>query len=68
MPDNFRDDLIDVLEAVSKAQVDTLRRLRRSAQQKAAPGERKRSRVCLRLTWYTTYSAAPAARCTSPRL
>ena len=37
MPDNFRDDLIDVLEAVSKAQVDTLRRLRRSAQQKAAP-------------------------------
>ena len=38
MPDNFRDDLIDILEAVSKAQVDALRRLRRSARQKAAPG------------------------------
>ena len=37
MPDNPRDDLIDVLEAVSKAQLDTLRRLRRSAQQKPAP-------------------------------
>lgn len=38
MPDNLRDDLIDVLEAVSKAQLDTLRRLRRSARQKVAPG------------------------------
>ncbi len=42
MPDNFRDDLIDILEAVSKAQVDALRRLRRSAQQKTAPGGAER--------------------------
>jgi len=38
MPDDLRDDLIEVLEAVSKAQLDTLRRLRRSAQEKIAPG------------------------------
>jgi hypothetical protein len=31
MPNNLRDDLIEVLEAVSKAQLNTLRRLRRSA-------------------------------------
>ncbi len=31
MPNNLRDDLIDILEAVSKAQLNTLRRLRRSA-------------------------------------
>ena len=30
MPDNSRNDLIDVLEAVSKAQLKALRRLRRS--------------------------------------
>lgn len=37
MPDNPRDDLIDVLEAVSKAQLHALRRLRQSGQQKPAP-------------------------------
>lgn len=38
MPDNFHDDLIDVLETVSKAQLDALRRLRRSVSQQAGPG------------------------------
>lgn len=32
MPDNLRNDLIDILEAVSEAQLKTLRRLRRSPQ------------------------------------
>src|SRR5215510_2148222 len=34
MPHNLRDDLIDVLEAVSKAQLSALRRLRRTPQRK----------------------------------
>ena len=38
MPNKVRDDLIDILEAVSKAQLRTLRRLRRTTPQKAAPG------------------------------
>ena len=42
MPDNSRDDLINVLEAVSKAQLHALRRLRRSAQLKPEPGAPKR--------------------------
>jgi hypothetical protein len=33
MPNDLRDDLIDILEAVSKAQIKTLRRLRRSPRQ-----------------------------------
>jgi hypothetical protein len=33
MPDNPRDDLIDILESLSKAQLNTLRRLRRSTRQ-----------------------------------
>ena len=37
MPDNPRNDLIDVLEAVSKAQLHALRRLRRSVPLKPAP-------------------------------
>ena len=37
MPNNIRDDLIDVLEAVSKAQLSTLRRLRRSPRTDAVP-------------------------------
>ena len=41
MPDNFHDDLIDVLEAVSKAQLDALRRLRRSAAQPIHAGGAK---------------------------
>ena len=36
MSDNSRNDLIEVLEAVSKAQLTALRRLRRSAQQPLA--------------------------------
>ena len=34
MPNNLRDDLIDILEAVSRAQLSTLRRLRRDPQEK----------------------------------
>ena len=44
MPDNFHDDLIDVLEAVSKAQLDALRRLRRSATQPAGSASAKASK------------------------
>jgi hypothetical protein len=44
MPNNVREDLIEVLEAVSKAQLKTLRRLRRSARQEIAPGEAKAAR------------------------
>jgi hypothetical protein len=36
MPNNPRDDLIDILEAVSKAQLHALHRLRQPGQQKAA--------------------------------
>jgi len=42
MPNNVRNDLIDVLEAVSKAQLKTLRRLRRSEPREASSGEAKR--------------------------
>jgi len=38
MSDTPRDELIDVLEALSKAQLNALRRLRRSVQQKPVPG------------------------------
>jgi len=41
MPDNFHDHLIDVLEAVSKAQLDALHRLRRSVAQQAGPSGAK---------------------------
>jgi hypothetical protein len=41
MPNNVRDDLIDVLEAVSNAQLRTLRRLRRSARPEASPAGAK---------------------------
>jgi hypothetical protein len=37
MPNDLRDDLIDILEAVSKAQLKTLRRLRRSPLQEVSP-------------------------------
>jgi hypothetical protein len=37
MPNNLRDDLIDILEAVSKAQLKTLRQLRRSPRQESPP-------------------------------
>jgi hypothetical protein len=39
MPNNIRDDLIEVLEAISKAQLVTLRRLRRSGRPEVRPGE-----------------------------
>lgn len=39
MPNNIRDDFIDVLEAVSKAQLSTLRRLRRTATPKSPSRE-----------------------------
>jgi HB1, ASXL, restriction endonuclease HTH domain len=38
MPNNIRNDLIEVLEAVSKAQLITLRRLRRSSPPQVQPG------------------------------
>jgi len=41
MPNNVRDDLIEVLEAVSKAQLNTLRRLRRSPRREALPAGAK---------------------------
>ena len=37
MPNNFRDDLIEVFEAVSKAQLNALRRLRRRPRQQVRP-------------------------------
>jgi HB1, ASXL, restriction endonuclease HTH domain len=42
MPDDCRDDLIDVLEAISKAQLHALRRLRRSVPQPPALGAKER--------------------------
>jgi len=44
MPNNLRDDLIEVLEAVSKAQLSTLRRLRRSPRSEALPAGAKPSK------------------------
>ena len=41
VPNHLRDDLIDVLEAVSKAQLSALRRLRRTP-----PGQTNRARHC----------------------
>ncbi len=39
MPDNFRDDLLDVLEAVSEAQLRTIRKLRKPQVRKTDAGE-----------------------------
>jgi hypothetical protein len=44
MPDNPRNDLIDVLEALSKAQLHALRRLRRSVQRKPTAGTPERTK------------------------
>lgn len=44
MPEKHRDHLIDVLEAVSKAQLTALRRLRRAVQQKPATGSAGRAK------------------------
>ena len=41
MPDNIRDDLLEVLEAISKAQLNTLRRLRRPSTKEVRPGGAK---------------------------
>ena len=45
MPNNVRDDLIEVLEAVSKAQLKTLRRLRRSIPSAEATPDKSMSRM-----------------------
>jgi len=45
MPDNLRDDLLDILEAVSEAQLRTVRKLRRPKAAKSAPGERPTKRM-----------------------
>jgi hypothetical protein len=37
MPNNLRYELIDILEAISKAQLSTLRRLRRTPPQQSTP-------------------------------
>ena len=39
MPDNFRDDLLDILEAVSEAKLRTIRKLRGSHAPKTVGGE-----------------------------
>lgn len=44
MPSDLRDDLIDILESVARAQLKTLRRLRRPAIQNSAHSEAKTSR------------------------
>src|SRR5512139_3928773 len=44
MPNDLRDDLIDILEAVSKAQLKTLRRLRRSPRPETPPSGEKSTR------------------------
>jgi hypothetical protein len=44
MPNDLRNDLIDILEAVSKAQLRTLRRLRRSPRQEVQPAGEKSAR------------------------
>jgi hypothetical protein len=41
MPNNIREDLIEVLEAVSKAQLNMLRRLRRSPRPEVLPAGAK---------------------------
>jgi hypothetical protein len=41
MPNDVRDDLLEVFEAISKAQLNTLRRLRRNAKREAGPGDAK---------------------------
>src|ERR1700740_166017 len=41
MPDNIRDDLLEVLEAISKAQLNALRRLRRPAIKEVGRGGAK---------------------------
>jgi len=45
MPNNIRDDLLEVFEAISKAQLNTLRRLRRSSGPPAQPGSTKSKRM-----------------------
>jgi len=44
MPNDSREDFIDILEAVSKAQLKTLRRLRRSPRQETPPSGEKSTR------------------------
>jgi len=44
MPSDLRDDLIDILESVTRAQLKTLRRLRRSSAPGSAHSETKSNR------------------------
>ena len=44
MPNDIRNDLIDIFEAVSRAQLKTLRRLRRSPHQETQPVGEKSTR------------------------
>jgi hypothetical protein len=41
MPNDLRNDLIDILESVTRAQLKTLRRLRRSSFPESSPSEAK---------------------------
>ncbi len=59
MPNNVRDDLIDVLEAVLKSVLKTLRRLRRSTRQEDLPVEAKASKSMSQIDMvYTILSIA----------
>ena len=44
MPDNPRDDLIEILESLCRAQLQALRRLRRSAAREPAPASGPRTK------------------------
>jgi hypothetical protein len=45
MPDNLRNDFLDILEAVSEAQLRTIRKLRGPQAQKSSEGERLTERM-----------------------
>lgn len=45
MPDNLRNDLLDILEALSEAQLRTIRKLRQPRARKVATGEDETKRM-----------------------
>ena len=45
MPDNIRDELLDILEAVSEAQLRTIRKLRAPQTRQSSEGERSSERM-----------------------
>ena len=45
MPNNFRDDILDILEAVSQAQLRSIRKLRRPSQQRPSRDEHEIKRM-----------------------